>query len=514
MLYPIGIQSFEVLRKEGYIYIDKTSHIWRLVTTGKYYFLSRPRRFGKSLLISTLEAYFKGKKELFEGLEIAEKEKSWIEYPVLRLDLSGASYTTPQVLEAKINAFLNNYEKIYSVESSEPVESVRFDSLIGNIFHKTGLPVVILIDEYDKPILDNLSDDDSAETMRNILQGFYSVIKSKNDCIKFAFLTGVSKLGKMSVFSALNSPEDISMSLDDADICGITEQELRTVLSKSVEIMAKSNDISREECFRTLAEMYDGYRFHPQSAGLYNPFSLLRSLKSKEFGEYWFETGTPNFLIRFIQQGDYLMEDITSNGVPLSKISGANYEKPDAITLMYQTGYLTIKEYDERFKLYFLGYPNKEVEHGFLHSLSQYYLPVMETRGELSVYRFIKDIESGDVHSLMRRLTALFASSDYQIKGDIEAIFENSLATLFRLMGQQVTTELHTSNGRIDVVMETAGFVYLIELKRDQDSETALQQIESMGYDRPFIAKRKKLFKIGVNFSSRTRCIEDWKIAE
>ena len=513
MLYPIGIQSFEIIRKEGYAYIDKTEHIWRLATTGKYYFLSRPRRFGKSLLISTLEAYFKGKKELFKGLKIYGKEKDWCEYPVLRLDFSGASYTTPEVLEAKIRAFLTNYEKLYSVESTEKISSVRFDSLIGKINQKTGLPVVILIDEYDKPVLDNLSDDKSAETMRNILQGFYSVIKSRNDCIKFAFLTGVSKLGKMSVFSALNSPEDISMSIDNADICGITERELKEVFSDSVEIMAQANGISTEDCFRKLAGMYDGYRFHPQASGVYNPFSLLRSLKSREFGEYWFETGTPSFLIRFIQKGDYLMEDITSNGVPLSKLSGANYEKPDAITLMYQTGYLTIKGYDDRFKLYFLGYPNEEVEHGFLQSLSQYYLPVMETRGELSVYRFVNDIEAGNVEGLMKRLTALFASSDYQIKGDIEAIFENSLATLFRLMGQQVTTELHTSNGRIDVMMETSRFVYIIELKRDQDAETALQQIETMGYDRPFLAKGQTIFEICVNFSSKIRCIDSWKLA-
>lgn len=373
MLYPIGIQSFEIIRKEGYAYIDKTDHIWRLATTGKYYFLSRPRRFGKSLLISTFEAYFKGKKELFKGLEIYEREKDWIDYPVLRLDFSGASYTTPEVLKAKIRAFLSNYETLYSIENTETIESVRLDSLIGKIHKKTGLPVVILIDEYDKPVLDNLSEDDSAETMRNILQGFYGVIKSRNDCIKFAFLTGVSKLGKMSVFSALNSPEDISMSLDSADICGITEKELKEVFDKSVETMAQANGISTEDCFSKLASMYDGYRFHPQSCGVYNPFSLLRSLKSREFGEYWFETGTPSFLIRFIQQGDYLMEDITSNGVPVSKLSGANYEKPDAITLMYQTGYLTIKGYDERFKLYYLGYPNEEVEHGFLQSLSQYF---------------------------------------------------------------------------------------------------------------------------------------------
>jgi hypothetical protein bacD2_03749 len=514
MLYPIGIQSFETLRREGYAYVDKTDHIWRLATTGKYYFLSRPRRFGKSLLVSTMEAYFSGRKELFEGLAIAELEKEWTVYPTLRLDLSGASYSSPLVLSEKLSAFLDKYGRQYGVGMNGTVHSVRFESLIDAIYQKTGRPVVILIDEYDKPVLDNLSDDEAAESHRNILQGFYSVIKSRNDYIKFAFFTGVTKLGKLSVFSALNSPEDISMSLDDSDICGITGNELNLYFSESIAAMAKVRGISVEDCFLTLARMYDGYRFHPDADGVYNPYSLLRSLKNREFGEYWFETGTPSFLVRFIQQGDYLLEDITSNGVQASKLSGSNYEKPDAITLMYQTGYLTIRGYDERFRLYYLDYPNDEVEHGFLQSLSQYYLPVTETRGDLSVYRFIKDVESGDANSFMRRLTALFASSDYQIKGDLEAAFENSLVTLFRLMGLQVTTELHTSNGRIDVVLETPRFVYVMEIKRDQDAEIALQQIEEMGYVRPFLARGKRIFRIGVNFSSSTRCIDDWKIAE
>ena len=514
MLYPIGIQSFETIRKDGYVYVDKTEHIWRLATTGQCYFLSRPRRFGKSLLVSTMEAYFSGRKELFEGLKIAQLEKEWKQYPVLRLDLSGASYSSFQVLESKLQAFLKYYEERYSINSSELVMSVRFESLIDAIYQKTGLPIVLLIDEYDKPILDNLHNDNITETLQNALQGFYSVIKSKNDSIKFAFLTGVTKLGKLSVFSALNNLTDISIDRENGDICGITEDELRSCFSDSVTEMAAFRSMSEEDCFSHLAKYYDGYRFHPQAAGVYNPFSLLLALRKKEFGEYWFETGTPGFLVRFIQQGDYLLEDITSNGVPASKLTGSNYEKPDAVTLMYQSGYLTIKGYDERYGIYFLGYPNQEVESGFLHSLSQYYLPVMETRGEFSVYRFIRDIESGDVESLMNRLTALFASSDYQIKGNLEAAFQNTFVTLFRLMGQQVTTELHTSNGRIDVVMESGSFVYIIELKRDKSPEAALEQIEQMGYDKPFLARGKKIFKIGANFTTKDRRLESWKMAE
>ena len=514
MLYPIGIQSFETIRKDGYVYVDKTEHIWRLATTGQCYFLSRPRRFGKSLLVSTMEAYFSGRKELFEGLKIAQLEKEWKQFPVIRLDLSGASYSSALVLLEKLSAFLTKYEQRFDITTRGTVPSVRFESLIEAIYNKTGLPIVLLIDEYDKPVLDNLSNDSESENLQNLLQGFYSVIKSRNDYIKFAFFTGVSKLGKLSVFSSLNNLTDISIDLENGDICGITENELRDNLSESVAEMAEFNSMSVDDCFTRLEQYYDGYHFHPKSVGVYNPFSLLLALKKKEFGEYWFETGTPSFLVRFIQQGDYLLDDIHSNGVPAAKLTGSNYEKPDAITLMYQSGYLTIKGYDERYSLYFLNYPNKEVESGFLHSLSQYYLPVMETRGEFSVYRFITDIESGDAHSLMNRLTALFASSDYQIKGNLEAVFQNTFVTLFRLMGQQVTTELHTSNGRIDVVLESTSFVYLIELKRDQSADIALQQIMNMGYDKPFLARGKKIFKIGVNFSTSTRRIEDWKVTE
>lgn len=513
MLYPIGIQSFETIRKQGYVYVDKTDHIWRLATTGQCYFLSRPRRFGKSLLISTMEAYFSGKKDLFEGLKIARLEKDWVQYPVLRLDLGGASYSSVQVLFEKLSAFLAKYEQQFGITTSGTVPSVRFESLVDAIYLKTGLPIVLLIDEYDKPILDNLHSDDISEALRSTLQGFYGVIKSKNDYIKFAFLTGVTKLGKLSVFSALNNLTDISIDMENGDICGITENELVEYFSESVAEMASIRSLSVEACFARLAKMYDGYHFHPRAVGVYNPFSLLVALRKKEFGDYWFETGTPGFLVRFIQQGDYLLEDITSNGVPASKLTGSNYEKPDVITLLYQSGYLTIKDYDERYGLYFLGYPNREVESGFLHSLSQYYLPIMEVRGEFSVYRFIKDIESGDVNSLMNRLTALFASSDYQIKGNLEAAFQNTFVTLFRLMGQQVITELHTSNGRIDVVMESGSFVYILELKRDQSPDAALQQIEDMGYDKPFLAKGKKIFKIGANFTTKNRRLESWKIA-
>lgn len=513
MLYPIGIQSFEILRKEGYAYIDKTAHIWRLVTTGKYYFLSRPRRFGKSLLISTLEAYFKGKKELFDGLEIAEREKDWIQYPVLRLDLSGASYTTPHVLEAKIGAFLADYEKMYSVESSETVESVRFDSLIGNIYHKTGLPVVILIDEYDKPILDNLSDDCSAETMRNILQGFYSVIKSKNDCIKFAFLTGVSKLGKMSVFSGLNNLKDISMDARYTDICGISEKDLKHYFKESVDELAAANDLTEEDCYLKLAEMYDGYHFRQDSIGVYNPFSVLNTFDSKEFREYWSETGTPSFLVELMKKTSYDVTRLSGDEVDSSLLSGVNSDLDNPVPFLYQAGYLTIKDYDKAYNLYKLGFPNREVKDGFLNYLLNFYAPVQTESTNSLIARMSRDIRSGKAEGFLQKLEALFAKTSYQIQGNSEKDFQYAMYIILELMGEYVEVEKTTSEGRIDILLQTDSFIYVIEIKTNGSAEAALKQIEDKAYTRPFRSDSRKIFKIGVNFSSKTRCIDSWEIA-
>ncbi len=513
MRYPIGIQNFEAIRTDAYVYVDKTALIYNLAYgSGKYIFLSRPRRFGKSLLVSTMDAYFSGRKELFEGLSIAGLEKEWTQYPVLRLDLSGASYTTEQVLESKLNSFFKQYEQLYSCVSDEPVASIRFDALIQAAFTKTGKPVVILIDEYDKPIIDNLADEELADAFRRQLQGFYSVMKSKDACIRFGFLTGVTKIGKLSVFSGLNNLKDISMDARYADICGICEKELKEYFNASVAQLARANRISVGQCYEQLAKMYDGYHFCENTAGIYNPFSLLNAFDSLKFNTYWFETGTPSFLVRFLQSGKYKLEDVSGIKASPFLLSGVNADRPNAITLLYQAGYLTIKDYDRAANLYTLGYPNKEVEDSFMESLSEYYTPIENNPGTLSVYRFVEDIRSGDVEMLMRRFTAFFADMDYQIQGDAELYFQNTMYVMLKLMGQQVQVERHTSNGRIDVLIQTDKYVYIIELKRDKDPQDALDQIDEKGYDWPFKADGRKVFKIGATFSTHNRRLENWVV--
>ena len=390
MLYPIGIQSFEKIRTGGFVYVDKTALIYRLATSGQYYFLSRPRRFGKSLLVSTMEAYFSGRKELFEGLAMESLEKDWTEYPVLHLDLTGSSYTDISHLKMSLDQHLRKWESLYDVTPMSEDLSSRFKDIIDAAYRKAGQKVVILIDEYEKPIIDNIDNPELMEQFRRELQGFYSVIKGKDNAIRFAFLTGVTKLGKMSIFSGLNNLNDISMDARYADICGISEQELKSTFGESVEELARANELSVDDCYKKLAQMYDGYHFTENSVGIYNPFSLLNTFNSGKFRMYWFETGTPTFLVRYLKQGNYNLDNISRNDVSLETLTGSNYVSPAPITLMYQAGYLTIKGFNPDFFTYNLDYPNEEVKRGFMHSLSQLFAPAL-IDGELSVYQFVRN---------------------------------------------------------------------------------------------------------------------------
>ena len=513
MLYPIGIQSFSEIRQGGYVYVDKTADIYKLASTGKYYFLSRPRRFGKSLLVSTMEAYFKGKKELFEGLAISTLEKEWTEYPVLHFDLSGKSYSEPDSLADVLNIQLKKMEETYDADVISTACDSRLKGVIEAACRKTGHKVVILIDEYDKPIVDNLTRPELMESFRETLEGFYGVMKGKDEFIKLGFLTGVTKMGKMSVFSGLNNIQDISMDACYADICGITEAELKQYFGESVAELAKTCKLTVEECYAKLAKMYDGYHFCEDTVGIYNPFSLLQTFGKMKFGEYWFATGTPSFLVKYLKDGNYNLNNISRDLVPVETLNGTNYAKPAPITLMYQSGYLTIKGYDERFKTYTLDYPNEEVRSGFLNSLSQLYAPGL-IAGEFSVYQFVRDVECGNVESFMDRFTAFLSGNNYEIQGNLELYFQNTMSVMFRMMGLYVKTEYRTSSGRIDIVLDTDKYVYIIELKRDQSPEIALQQIEAKGYDKPFLSSGKQIIKLGINFSSETRTVDGWKMAK
>ena len=514
MLYPIGIQDFEKIRKDGFVYVDKTDLVYKMAQKGGYYFLSRPRRFGKSLLVSTLEAYFSGKKELFDGLAIAELEKDWIQYPVLRFDLSGKQYKSISDLTETLFQHLVKLEGIYGVKPQFESPEARFKDVIDAAYAKTGLGVVILIDEYDKPIVDSLGDEKLNESFRSLLHGFYGVIKAKDACIKFGFLTGVSKIGKLSVFSGLNNLKDISMDARYTDICGISEKDLKKYFKESIRELAEVNKMSVKACYTQLAQMYDGYHFRQNSTGIYNPFSVLNTFETGDFDNYWFETATPSFLVRFLQRGNYKLDDITRDRVPASLLKGGNSERPNAITLLYQTGYLTIKGYNEADRLYCLGYPNKEVEDSFMESLSEFYTPIDKNPGVLSAPKFVEDIRKGDVEMLMRRFTAFFADLDYQIMGDDELYFQNTMYVMLKIIGQQVQVERHTSNGRIDILIQTDRFVYIIELKRDKNPNDALDQIDEKGYDWPFMADERKVFKIGANFSTKNHRLENWVVKE
>ena len=371
MLYPIGIQNFESIRQGGYVYVDKTHLIHQLATTGKYYFLSRPRRFGKSLLVSTMEAYFQGKKELFKGLAIEKLEKDWTEYPVLHLDLSGVTYTDENVLNEKMENTLSQWEQTYGIANTFTVDGIRFENIIKTAYSQTGKPVVILIDEYDKPLLDTAGNEPLREAIRSRLQGFYSVMKSQDGKIRFGFLTGITKLGKLSIFSGLNNLNDISMDYRYADICGISEKDLHAYFDESVQEMAEANKMSKEECYARLKEYYDGYHFCEDSEDIYNPFSLLSALNGKRFRDYWYETGTPTFVVKALQRGQFNLEGLTLEGVPAFVLGGVNADDSDPVPVLYQSGYLTIQSYDNQTQEYTLKYPNQEVERGFMQGLAK-----------------------------------------------------------------------------------------------------------------------------------------------
>ena len=514
MLYPIGIQDFEKIRRGGYVYVDKTHLVYEMAQKGGYYFLSRPRRFGKSLLVSTLEAYFSGKKDIFNGLAIADLEKKWAQFPVLRFDLTGQSYMKPSDLIDTLNAQLIGYENKYIISEKADTVASRFRILIETAFEKTGRQVVILIDEYDKPLVDNLGDETLTDDFRKQLQGFYSVMKAKDACIKFGFLTGVTKIGKLSVFSGLNNLKDISMDARYTDICGISEKDLKKYFSESVKELAQANDLTVKETYNQLAEMYDGYHFCEDSEGMYNPFSVLNTFDSLKFKEYWFETGTPSFLVQVMKDTDYDITRLSDEEIDAPSLMDVDMVYHNPIPLLYQSGYLTIKGFEPEFGMYHLGFPNREVKHGFLNFLVKYYTPSRTESGMMLVSKMLKDIRSGSAAGFMQKLEALFAKTSYQIQGDSEKDFQYAMYIILELMGEYVEVEKATSNGRIDVLLQTKEYIYIIEIKINDTVDAALQQIEEKAYARRFADDRRKLFKIGVRFSTENRCIDSWKIAE
>ena len=527
---PIGVQSFKVLRNDRYLYVDKTKYITQLVTSSRVYFLSRPRRFGKSLFLSTLAAYFLGQKELFKGLylEKAEEEQAvleskaaWQEYPVFYLDFNTGNYNCMEALQENLNIFLSRLEDIYGKEAIEETPPKRFEGLLKRAYEKTGKQVVILVDEYDKPLLQTMGVNEALnEQYRNELKAFYSVLKTCDEYIRFAFLTGVTKFSKISIFSDLNNLRDISMEKQYAGLCGITQTELETNFQPDIQVLADEQDLTYQEALAALKQWYDGYLFHPAGEGMYNPYSVLSALVKKEIKSYWFSTGTPTFLVNYLKEAHYFVPDLDGN-VELDEEGLQTYRAvaQDVLPILFQAGYLTIKKYISDLRLYRLGFPNDEVRYGFLHNLLPAYSDVPFGQTGVWVGRFVQDIRNGNVNEFMERMQSIIAGIPYDDfpKEKLklrEQNYQTAVYLVFALMGQFVQTEVHCSTGRADCIVITVDTVYIFEFKLSGNgsAEDAIEQIKEGTYAAKYKMDGKKIVLIGAGFDEVTRTIRDWKV--
>ncbi|MCQ2295495.1 MAG: ATP-binding protein [Bacteroidales bacterium] len=505
---PIGIQGFEGLRNDGYLYVDKTRQVYELAHTNRYYFLSRPRRFGKSLLLSTIKCYYEGKRELFDGLYISTVEKEWKKHPVIYIDLNTEQYDTPEALVNKLNTIVCQQESVWGAEPSERSLPTRFEGVIRRAHEKTGLRTVILVDEYDKPMLQAIGNAGLQEAYRATLKGFYGALKSMDEHIQFAMLTGVTKFGKVSVFSDLNNLKDISMDCRYYDICGITEEELLKNFPAQIDRLAEANKLTRDECVERLRQRYDGYHFEETAPGVYNPFSVLNTFDRLKFGSYWFETGTPTYLAYLLRTHNYNLEQMATCQTSAKVLNSIDANSTNPIPVIYQSGYLTIKGYDERFQTYTLGFPNQEVEEGFVDYLMSYYTPISESDTAFNIQRFVMDVEAGRTEQFLERLRSLFADTPYELIKDLENHYQNVVWIVSKLMGFYVQAEYRTSRGRIDLVLKAPQYCYVMEFKLDGTAEEALAQIKDRNYTLPFQLDGQQIIRIGLNFSKEHRNIE------
>ena len=531
MKYPIGIQSFDQIREDGFVYVDKTDLVYSLVTTGKVYFLSRPRRFGKSLLVSTLACYFQGRKELFDGLAIADLEQDWLTYPVFRIDFNGGPYTQPGILEATLESYIANWEVEYGKNPLDTTITDRFKGVLRRACEQTGRRAVVLVDEYDKPILDVLDTGASIlnsvgekrlleDHHRELLAAFYSTFKGADEYLKFVLLTGVTKFSQVSVFSGFNQPMDISMSEQYEALCGITQEELETYFAEPLPRLAAKYKCTIEEMKSWLKRQYDGYHFSTNMADIYNPFSILNAFQMNVIRDYWFATGTPSYLIRLLQHSREHINELTGKFYKPSLFVDYKADVEQPLPMIYQSGYLTIKEYNMRTDTYLLDFPNNEVREGFLSLLSTSYFKPKSKEMSSWITEAVMDLDRGDTDSFRRSLTAFLASIPYDAHGSLKDIditekhFQYTFYLLLRLIGVYslaIHCEDRQSYGRVDCTIELEDYVYIFEFKLDGTAREALDQIEKMGYAQPYVADKRKVIRIGVNFSSVTRTIEDWE---
>ncbi|MDR3343026.1 MAG: ATP-binding protein [Treponema sp.] len=512
---PIGIQTFEEIRSNGNVYVDKTAYIYRLVNDSKCYFLGRPRRFGKSLLLSTLKAYFEGQKALFDGLAIAGMEKDWIPYPVFHLDLNAGNYGTVTGLPVKLDDSLRYLEMEWGEDQREKEAPSRFEGLIRRACKKTGKKVVVLVDEYDKPLLQSMENSQVNEDIRSELKAFYGVLKSADPYLRFVFLTGVTKFSKISVFSDLNQPRDISLLDDYAEICGITSAELVENFDPELHALAEKHGLSYEEALAQMKKNFNGYHFSENSEGVFNPFSVLNTLANRKFSYYWFATGTPTFLVRELKNVDFDIREF-HDGI-VTEVQAIDDYRPGSgnpVALLYQSGYLTITGVDVDTGMYTLGFPNEEVKYGFLKELLPLYIPMVKPGEGFYIGKFYKYLRSCNIDGFMTQFKAFFASIPYDLNYEKTEIHYHKIFYLvFTLLGQFAESEVHSAKGRADAIVKTVDAIYVFEFKLSGSGSVngALHQIDEKGYFMPYTSDGRKLIKVGVVFDTVERNIEAWK---
>ena len=514
-LYPIGMQTFSEIREEDFLYVDKTEYIYRMThTSGKYFFLSRPRRFGKSLLVSTMQSYFEGKKELFKGLAIDKLEKEWTEYPVLHFDMSGGKHMEPEQLELYLGYILEDQEKKWGINEPRIGANNRLIDLINTAYEKSGKQVVVLIDEYDAPMLDVAHEKEQLDVLRNIMRNFFSPLKYSEAKLRFVFLTGITKFSQVSIFSELNNITNVSMDDEYAGICGITKEELLENMSDDIDMLADALGYSREMMIAKLKENYDGYHFSKKSPDVFNPYSLLNCFSKKELGAFWFSSGTPTYLINMLRQFGVLPTEIAPTEAVSSSFNAPTENMKTITPLLYQSGYVTIKGYDPETRIYTLDIPNKEIKVGLFDNLLPNYVDgVSAERGNVAIAKMALLIGKRNMDGALHLLQDFLGTVPYCNVTNYEGHYQQMLFIIFTLLTNYlVDVEVHTPRGRVDIVLLTKTDLYVVELKLNKSAQAAMQQINLKNYRQRFALCGLPITKVGINFDSTQGTIEDWVI--
>lgn len=513
--YPIGIQTFSKIREGNYLYIDKTEYVYRMTHSGSnYIFLSRPRRFGKSLLTSTLHSYFSGREDLFRGLAMEKLEKEWTVYPVLHFDMSMAKHADKDKLLNLLDYMLTEYERTLDIDSQGADPNLRLTNLIKRAYEQSGQKVVVLIDEYDAPLLDVVHEQENLGVLRNIMRNFYSPLKACDPYLHFVFLTGITKFSQLSIFSELNNIENISMDEPYAAICGITEDEIITQMDRDVDWLAKRLNITAQEALVKLKENYDGYHFTCPSPDIYNPFSLMTAMKKGKIDSYWFGSGTPTYLIEMLKKFGVDPSEIGPKTAMPEDFDAPTETMTDITPLLYQSGYITIKDYDRKLNLYLLDIPNKEVRIGLMKSLMPHYISKPTSETNTMVAYLSQDIENGDMDAALRRLQTFLSTIPQCDNTKYEGHYQQVFYIIFSLLGYYVDVEVRTPRGRVDIVLRTETTLYIMELKLDKSAAAAMEQINLKNYPERFALCGLPVVKVAVNFDSESCTLGDWEIVE